>query len=983
MPSETSLYCALSLRLIVHNSARIQLIMFGRPHLSDFISETLEIDVPTIHVTSNNNSADIVHYIESSIQKSIMLKRVSTELRAEIVEKLSTGAQGMFIWVDLVLQELLKKKSTSAIRKSLNEAPKGLKEMLCHVLESFSLTLIDDEPDNLNELLAWTACAQQPLSLGELDTVVKLNSPDGEGMIYLEGALRKQFAAFFSLSRDDGLSTAELQTRLPSDYENDAEIQDSEPDEVLEDDDDVTIFDSNPATTQVTFCHGSVGDFLRDPSQGKVSANDEHPAIGVDYRSAKLSVFKTCLNLFCDDELQRKPQNCNQSLMPYAFNNWLHHFIAAEVPTRGDITQRKEIVGLLAKMFGREEFMTNWAGGIGWGFFNNDNVSRIRSWLDNEDDMTSLPSEDQDFIKATAESPALTFKPLAKYIAKKWLEDVYWLPGRCCEIVYGYMRLENGSPLDDNWVGLNAAEDIISVAEWTELPKTAVWHRRLGIALREHQNYDESLEHFAKALDLDNTMWLARAGIAMVYISKQEYGKAIELDKITERDIQQNLLDERENTLLVKANLHKTLERIAECYEALKDEENCFIYYQNAQRYDRNCNSCTCLILSKMHEKELCDDMIDLLRAMDAEQVYGQNFSCLTNSLWQNQNESADYFISVATAAQKTENVDYLIEVYRNAIQTAKKHLKMVVASGLELCIARLYSQYTREQKKAVRIWNNIVETFPGSREESDMGEIKQSASTHLARYFFQRAFDLGYDSPDTDKYVRRMEKLAKTRPRSVDDSQTFVSASPPALILGLWYRLNGMNNEANNCFRPSIQEAIQILSDDDPDNDLQGFYQLVFALLAAGDDENVIAIAHYCGAYEQEQNPVDSIETPTSETDEAATDINESDNANNGTIISIDPGSIKCDGSCNRIFYQYDNFSVCRYCYNIGFCENCLALVKSGTLPLNLCSKDHEWLVIPPKPRGMPSSGSNILVGGVLSNIEEWKSGLKKRWQV
>lgn len=973
----------LIIRLIVNSPARIQLVMFGRPHLSDFISETLEVDVPTIHVTSSNNSADIVHYIKSSIQKSTTLKRVSMELRAEIVEKLSTGAQGMFIWVDLVLQELLKKKSTSAIRKSLNEAPKGLKEMLCHVLESFSLTLIDDESDNLNELLAWTACAQRPLSLGELDTVVKLSSPDGEGMIYLEGALRKQFAAFFILSRDDGLSTAELQTRLPTDYENDAEVQDSEPDDVLEDVDDVTVFDSNPATTEVTFCHGSIGDFLRDPSQGKVSANSEYPAIGVDFSSAKLSVFKTCLELFCDDELQQKPQNCKESLMPYAFNNWLYHFIAAEVPRTNDITQRKEIVGLLAKMFGQEEFMKNWAGGIGWGFFNNNNVSLIRSWLDNEDDITSLPSEDQDFIRATAESPALTFKPLARYIAKRWLEDVYWLPGRCCEIVYGYIRLENGSPLEDSWIGLNEAEDIISVAEWAEIPKTAVWHRRLGIALREHQNYDESLQHFTRALELDKTMWLARAGIAMVYISKQEYGKAIELDKITERDIQQNLLDENENVVLVKANLHKTQERIAECYAALEEEENCFMYYQRAQSNDRNCDGCTSLLLSKMHEKGLYDDMISLLKAMDEEQVYGQTFSCLTNSLWQNQNESADYFISVATAGQKTGNVDYLVEVYRNAIQTAKKHLKTVVASSLELCLAKLYSQYTQEERKAARIWNNIVETFPGSREESDMGEIKQSATTNLARHFFQRALDVGYGSPNADKFVRKMEKLAKTRPRSMYDSQTFVSASPPALVLGLWYRLNGMNEDAKSCFRPSIKEALQILSDDDPDNDLQGFYQLVFALLAAGDDENVIAIAHFCGAYEEEPDPGDSNETPNNETDEGAVDTGESNNANTGTTISIAPGSIKCDGSCNRIFYQYDNFSVCRYCYNVGFCENCLSLVKSGTLPLNLCSKEHEWLVIPPKPRGMPSGGSKILVGGVPTNLEDWKNGLRKKWQV
>src|SRR2546429_5706230 len=43
-------------------------------------------------------------------------------------------------------------------------------------------------------------------------TLFRSKSPDGEGMIYLEGVLRKQFASFFSLNREDGLTTAELRS---------------------------------------------------------------------------------------------------------------------------------------------------------------------------------------------------------------------------------------------------------------------------------------------------------------------------------------------------------------------------------------------------------------------------------------------------------------------------------------------------------------------------------------------------------------------------------------------------------------------------------------------------------------------------------------------------------------------------------------------------------------------------------------------------
>jgi hypothetical protein len=75
---------------------RIHIVMLGRSHLIEEFEMVAEMtQVPTIYVTALNNSNDIVHYIESSIKKSAFLKRAPKTLQAEIVEKLSNGAQGM------------------------------------------------------------------------------------------------------------------------------------------------------------------------------------------------------------------------------------------------------------------------------------------------------------------------------------------------------------------------------------------------------------------------------------------------------------------------------------------------------------------------------------------------------------------------------------------------------------------------------------------------------------------------------------------------------------------------------------------------------------------------------------------------------------------------------------------------------------------------------------------------------------------------
>jgi hypothetical protein len=306
------------------NHARIQLAIVERPQLSNEIVETLGKEVPTIYVNPFKDSSDIEQYIKSSIQKSVILKRASPKLRGEIVEKLCSGAQGMFLWVDLMLKELLKKRNESTMRNSLDQAPKGLKEMLRHVLESFSANSNEEELEYLNELLAWTTCALRPFKLGEIETILRLKSPDGEGMIYPEGALRKQFASFFVLNRDDRLTTAELQN--PHQYKADSdEEEESETREVFEDVDNETDFDSNKETTEVTFCHASIGDFFRNETQGKVSAGEDHIPIGVDYHDAKVNVLRVCLRLLCDTQFVKKAEGGRVLVQNYAGLHWLAH----------------------------------------------------------------------------------------------------------------------------------------------------------------------------------------------------------------------------------------------------------------------------------------------------------------------------------------------------------------------------------------------------------------------------------------------------------------------------------------------------------------------------------------------------------------------------------------------------------------------------------------------------------------------------------
>jgi hypothetical protein len=135
-------------------------------------------------------------------------------------------------------------------------------------------------------------CAVIPPSLEQLDTILKLRYSEGDGVLLLEGKLRGQFASFFTLVREDGLTTAELQAEQPR------SALSREANETGGDDG----FDSNPRTTRVVFSHASIGDFFRGNDKGKAQAGHDDPQIGVNIVEAKVCVLNTCFNSICNPE---------------------------------------------------------------------------------------------------------------------------------------------------------------------------------------------------------------------------------------------------------------------------------------------------------------------------------------------------------------------------------------------------------------------------------------------------------------------------------------------------------------------------------------------------------------------------------------------------------------------------------------------------------------------------------------------------------
>ncbi|KAL2832224.1 NACHT and TPR domain protein [Aspergillus pseudoustus] len=929
--------------------SRLQIAVVGRPHISDQLLEGLEVEVPTIHVTTQKNSGDINSYIQASIKKSVVLRRVSAKLRAEIVEKLSAGAEGMFLWVNLMLQELVKKRNESSMRKALEHPPKGLKEILRHVLSSFSSSSNDEELEYLNEILAWVTCSEQPLTLETIDAILKLKSPEGDGMIYLEGALRRQFASFFILDREDGLTTAELQNMSTQpDLFDASDDEEKEEEEAFDDVENFTDFNSDTKTTKATFSHASIGDFFRDETEGKVSAGEAHIAVGVHYHEAKAHVLKTLLRVFIDKDFAAKADD-GGSMLTHAAQTWVYHLLTT-TPSQCSLDDQKEIAQLLLQMFRSEEVMTKWMGLRSW-VVTQAHIEGVRKWWKNSEVLQALSPEEQGFIQSTEADHVTTFKPVTMFSIRKWLWETQWGVAPVLLVVWSYQRFIKGAEVGFTSPFNPTPEEVIEAAEFGDSEKTGLWYRRCAMALRHVGHHEKAMEFFSKALELQPDDWMTRAGMAITYVQQGEWQKAIDLDEETAKVLAKRV-DDPEDGENPKASLHYVLERIGQCYQQLGDADSRFRVIEQALQNVPYCNGCTSAVLEYYGTNGNQEKAINFLKELADTPMPDQEYSKLTQSIMDNPDGDTEFLVYAADAALATDNLDFLVQSWRTAAKTARKALKTVTGALLELSLARIYSEFLNDQAKAVKRWEKIMSLYASSKDETEIGIAKLEASYNLAKQFLCDAVEAGVRTPEAEAIAVKLEKLALAT--TADNSVLWTISSARAISLGVYYRLSGQTEKAQAQFRPSIKRGIQILSDDDPENDLYGLLDLMGALIAAGDSKNLTVIA-YTLAKHREEDPEDEV-----------------------WVVDW-----TCDGPCRRSVPNLEGMSMCPICFDTAFCSDCTKLLEEGAMAIKKCSAKHvkEFVYIP--ERTMEFEKGTIPVEGEVMQFNAWRDQLKKEWRV
>ncbi|KAL4916393.1 NACHT and TPR domain protein [Aspergillus aurantiobrunneus] len=926
LDEELSAFISLATDLHTNRAGHLQLAIIGRPYISDQLLEGLEENVPTIHVTKHKNTDDISQYIHTSIKKSLILRKISTKLRQEIISKLSANAEGMFLWVNLMLQELSKKRNETSMRKALEQSPRGLREMFRHVLASFSASSDEEELEFLNEVLLWVACADQPWKLGQLEAIIKLKSPEGDGMIDLEGSLRRQWASFFTLNREDGLTTAELEggiANLDAFMDSDGDEEDNP------DDEELTDFNSNKNTTTVNFSHASIREFL---IEGKVSAGEGLIAVGVDYREAKAHVLKTYLRLISDSDFASKADDSGRMLLS-AQLGWGKHLRATH-PSECSLDDKCEIIKALLTVFRSEEAMLNWTEGYDWES-PTATINAIRPWWQEQDVLEFLTRDETEFISTVSSDPIALLRPVVESCTKRWLcEDRSDLFHKVT-VIWRYQLLIKGEEIDpERYI---TAEEIIQAAELGGSEKTASWFRRCAAALRQMGYHDEGLQSCEKAVELDPDDWRTLREMAQTYHELEDWSASIEWWERARLRLSTMLAESPEDGSPWKARLHECLERTGQTYEHLGDKVKRFETFQEAYKHAPSCWICIYALLQHHNDGNAHEATMALLKHLADTPAAEGDLSQLTEFFLVNVFDVDLKSRLAADAALATNNLDFVLQNLRIAARAARQKSRTLIAAELDMACARIYKECLDDHAKAIKCWERITDIYSS-----------HMASSNLGQAFLHLAVEAGVGSLQADAVVAKLENL-------VQQSQSYpmVSfASVPAVYLGIYRRLQGQDEQARALIRPSVQRSFQMLDDNYTANRESELSDLCRCLLAAADWKNAIAIARRSG--------------------------------DDGDDATFD-----CRGRCGRRARIQDGYSVCSICLDleVKFCPDCASITREpdedGTARATGCTPMH-WKYLISIPRRLQEiGGGKMLVDGEEKEFKAWRSRLKEEWNL
>ncbi|KAF3933082.1 hypothetical protein ABW20_dc0109078 [Dactylellina cionopaga] len=512
----------------------LKIAVVGRPDIGEKLEQAFYRDqMPlNIKVNAQRNNADICRYITEKINKS-RLKKMDKKIKQEIIQQLTQSADGMFLYVNLMLDEITKKTRPEQIRQILKSLPRGLSATFERTLQRYEEELEEDDIIVINRLLCWVLCSEEPKTVDQLQEWLKLrhyNNGECDGdpnsdFIDLASDIQNRYSSLFSTFEkiykpptlvlpmdssvdpsEEGLSEEDGFSKLDSIEDGQESTSNSGCADTSDSDGDEE-FDAEKQV-YVRFCHASLGDFLNS----RVVTDSK---LNITKDLAYYWIVIDCLNKLCQTAGFEDIDDWDDRAYAASWYQYINRIDPATLPSNTKITLLKFLEKLYTQDM--EAFL-----GTDARFFQFDIgfYDALKVWICEPDTRACAPPE---LLEWMDKLKLNMYDELLLPVIKKAAE--MWIPGFRINNKFSWDAIEiiccylNKTYLlrPDEFETKFTVDDIYQAARFIQPIEDAWWHCAVGKILMYQSYPEEGRQEFLKAIILDNNYGTAIQLLEVLY----------------------------------------------------------------------------------------------------------------------------------------------------------------------------------------------------------------------------------------------------------------------------------------------------------------------------------------------------------------------------------------------------------------------------------------------------------------------------------
>ncbi|KAK2616359.1 hypothetical protein QQS21_000793 [Conoideocrella luteorostrata] len=960
-----------------YSRLRLKFFLTGRPNVVETLSSSLGACLERMPLGVRNQD-DIVSYIETSMDNMKALKNrtdpQTANLRQQIVKALVDGAAGDFVKLRYNLLDIGSQHRVSSIEETLRHAAEDRIETIGREISSLNNSLSAEDIDDLNTLLEWViggAGVGTPFTVETLEQVLLFKNGQ-KSLISLKDQISQDYSGVFSIVRElaTGKSHVALRSSSLQDYfkkqRQDFETAMAE---------NAPIHPKEMAIVRRVLkmaCDEELYDKFGFEEFFSRRVSSLSNTIHIDFSTVHLRILLCLLEAIVNKGTDTH-QKSFQHLLRYAYDYFCKHLVNIDLSRRSkeDSDLKRAVGPLLLRIFQDEVIIERW-------WFDARLFAMRSTWVEDKD-VNGYVQAVIDFLKDTA--AARDFSPEQKLwisrlsvypnhdeispllpailvVARRWLQTDSWKLRGSCYLLYVYMDQVSGRKTTKSLQSMTL-EDIIQVERFARhsmdisdnelLPRVKV-----ADTIREFSFYPQALEKYDEALAQHATDVLALRGKAMTHLKLEDFAETIKIAAPLKRRL--------DNDLECDKSLYRQVtETLATAYVGVNQfDEAMRVYRIIMELLEDNFQPMFPFMneLRKKNQPQKVTEIIEYLRS----NVTTQGLSRLV-TMYISYSGNHLFYEVVNWALAESNRLEVAEEAFELAI-AASEHKAMFTRnlSSLRYEFGKALHHYwgTEEaSKKAIQMYelnfnwgmpstDGIVQYFCGCKTGAALGAL-----------YLEKAKEVGIMHNDAEPYIKKLEYLVSHTPSKWDKA----AHQGPRILLGRLYTLAGNIELARKTLAPYVQNALDALTDDDPDNDHYGYYYLARSLMPL-DEVNGAAAWSLLGHTHARLD---------------ATECNNDANRSAASEHASRP-FYSCDGFCGHEWCCGSDIYVCRDCIDVGFESKCYDMFRRGELQHKSCSPSHEFLYVPPCDENMHNGEATgtVVVGGDTLNLTTWLASMR-----